>query len=102
MRLGVRVGQGCATILDHKMRGLDCRGLQVDEIWGYVAKKQKRVLDDDPGLSDVWTFIALDRKSKLIPSYLVGKRDSYHANAFMEDLAARLKSRVQLTSDSLK
>jgi IS1 family transposase len=50
----------------------------------------------------VWTFIALDRESKLIPSFVVGKRDMYHATAFMEDLAGRLSNRVQLSSDGLK
>ena len=50
---------------------------------------------------DVWTFIALDADTKLIPSFVVGKRDLYHARAFMEDLAGRLSRRVQLSSDAL-
>ena len=40
MNLGVRVGQGCAAILDSKMRGLKCHLLQFDEIWGFIGKKQ--------------------------------------------------------------
>ena len=50
---------------------------------------------------DVWTFIALDADTKLIPSFIVGKRDAYHAKAFIADLAGRLKKRVQVSSDSL-
>jgi IS1 family transposase len=50
---------------------------------------------------DVWTFIALDADTKLIPSFIVGKRDAYHAKAFIADLAERMAKRVQVSSDSL-
>jgi len=101
MRLGVRVGQACANIHDEKMRGLSCRNVEVDEIWGYVNKKDKSVTASESGVGSVWTFIALDSDSKLIPSYLVGKRDGYHADTFIGDLASRLISRIQLSSDGL-
>jgi IS1 family transposase len=103
MRLGVRVGQGCARIMDEKMRGLECRNIQVDEIWGFIQKKKKNIKEtDDPRqVGDAWTFCAVDADTKLVPSYKVGKRDSLTANAFMSDLASRLKNRVQLSSDAL-
>ncbi len=102
MRLGVKVGKGCARIMDEKMRDLDCRNIQVDEVWGFIGKKQKQMTtDDDPTKGDVWTFCAIDADSKLVPSYKVGKRDSVTAKAFMNDLAGRLKNRVQLSSDAL-
>src|SRR4029453_16543003 len=41
MRLGVRVGQGCAKLLDARMHDLSCNLLQFDEIWGFVGKKQR-------------------------------------------------------------
>jgi IS1 family transposase len=68
-----------------------------------IGKKQKNVTrsDDKRLVGDVWTYIALDVQTKLIPSYIVGKRDHYHTHAFMYDLAARIKNRVQLSSDSL-
>ena len=100
MRLGVRVGEGCATILDEKMRGLNCRNVEVDEIWGYVGAKQRNA-GAAGAYGDVWTFISLDADTKLIPNFIVGKRDSYHAKAFMSDLASRLANRVQLSSDGL-
>ena len=57
MRLGVRVGQGCASLLDEKMRGLSCRHLQFDEIWGFIGKKERHMRpDDNPTMGDVWTF----------------------------------------------
>ncbi len=103
MRLGVRVGQGCARIMDEKMRDLDCRNIQIDEVWGFVQKKKKNIKEtDDPRqVGDAWTFCAIDADTKLVPSYKVGKRDSLTANAFISDLASRLKNRVQLSSDAL-
>jgi IS1 family transposase len=100
MRLGVRVGEGCKQIMDAKMRGLPCKNIEVDEIWGFVGAK-KKVAHHVGAYGDVWTFIALDSDTKLIPSFVVGKRDTYHAKMFMSDLAARLKDRVQLSSDAL-
>jgi IS1 family transposase len=100
MRLGVRIGQACAKIQDEKMRSLTCQQIQVDEIWGFIGAKKKNA--GQAGVyGDVWTFIALDADTKLIPSFIVGKRDSYHAKAFMADLASRIDNRVQVSSDSL-
>jgi IS1 family transposase len=103
MRLGVRVGEACQKIMDAKMRNLDCSQIQVDEIWGFIGAKKKNVRPrhELKGYGDVWTFIAIDPKSKLIPSFVVGKRDMYHAQMFMDDLKSRLKHRVQLSSDGL-
>ncbi|MGD0812590.1 MAG: IS1 family transposase [Verrucomicrobiota bacterium] len=103
MWLGKRVGDACAKIHDEKMRGLNCKQIEVDEIWGFVGKKRNNATakDEAKGLGDVWTWIALDADTKLIPSYIVGKRDAYHAKVFMADLAARLARRVQITSDGL-
>jgi IS1 family transposase len=101
MRLGVRVGEAWASIMDDKMRDLPCQQIEVDEIWGFIGKKQRHVAATDRGYGDVWTFIALDVDTKLIPSFVVGKRDMYHARVFMDDLAKRVKNRVQVSSDAL-
>jgi IS1 family transposase len=103
MRLGVRIGQGCAKLIDGKMRNLSCKLLQFDEIWGFIGKKQRRVeIGDDPQYGDVWTFCAIDAETKLVPSFKVGKRDLVTANAFVSDVASRMKNRVQISSDGLK
>jgi len=99
-RLALRIGEACAKIMDEKMRDLNCKQIEVDEIWGFIGAKQKNA-NRNGAYGDVWTFIALDAETKLIPSYVVGKRDAYHTRAFMSDLAARLKNRVQISSDSL-
>ncbi|HEU4510756.1 MAG TPA: hypothetical protein VFR78_21175 [Pyrinomonadaceae bacterium] len=103
MNLGVRVGQGCAKLMDAKMRDLTCRFLQFDEIWGFIGKKEKhRTLTDDPTLGDVSTFCAIDAETKVVPSFKCGKRDHRTANAFVSDVASRLKNRPQVSSDGLR
>ncbi len=103
MRLGVKVGKGCAALMDARMHDLSCQYLQVDEIWGFIGKKEKHVtVDDSPELGDVWTFCAVDAETKLVPSFKVGKRDRATANAFMLDVAARVSNRVQISSDALR
>jgi len=99
-RLAVRVGEACKQIMDEKMRGLTCKQIEVDEIWGFVGSKQKNATRTGQ-YGDVWTFIALDADTKLIPSFIIGKRDAYHAKAFMSDLASRVSNRVQISSDGL-
>jgi len=102
MRLGVRVGEGCAKLMDRKMRDLPCQRLQLDEIWGFIGKKQRHVRPtDDPQMGDVWTFCAIDADTKLVPAFKVGKRDSETANAFVGDLAGRMRNRVQISTDGL-
>lgn len=102
MRLGVRVGESCRSLLDETMRELPCTKIEVDEIWGYVGKNQRNVTaEDDASLGDVWTWIAIDPETKAVPVFHVGKRDTSAANAFMAQVAARTKNRIQLSSDGL-
>jgi hypothetical protein len=74
MRLGVRMGQASAKVMDEKVRGLQSAYIEVDEIWGFIGAKRKNA-DRAGAYGDVWTFIALDADTKLIPSFTVGKRD---------------------------
>jgi len=103
MRLMIKVGQNCEKILDATMTNLTCKNIQVDEIWGYVGKKQRHLEDTDNAyeLGDQWVFVALDADSILIPSYIVGKRSAENAQSFIKDLSKRLDNRVQLSSDAL-
>lgn len=103
MRLMIEVGEGCKTLLDAEMRNLSCKRIQMDEIWAYVAKKQRQVQegDDRSRVGDQWTFVALDPDTKLVPVHRVGKRDLGTATAFLCDLSERLTNRIQLSSDAL-
>lgn len=103
MRLGVKIGQGCARLLDEKMRNLDCHRLELDEVWGYVGKKMRHwQVGDDPTYGDVWTYCAIDADTKLVPSYRVSSsRDHYNTTEFIADLASRLNNRVQISTDAM-
>ncbi|MGA3236899.1 MAG: DDE-type integrase/transposase/recombinase [Bryobacteraceae bacterium] len=104
-KLLVELGAACAEYLDKTLVDLICKRIQADEIWQYVGAKQKNVpaaRQDELGIGDVWTWVAIDADSKLICSWLVGKRDPACATAFIQDLAGRLAHRVQLTTDGLK
>jgi IS1 family transposase len=103
MRLGVKVGTGCTAMMSDQMRNLSCTRLEMDEIWGFIGKKEKHVRpSDDQTKGDVWTFCAIDADTKLVPAFKVGKRDNATANAFVGDIASRMKNRVQISTDGLK
>jgi len=95
-------GSACADYQDRVMRDLPCTRVQCDEIWSFCYAKQKNVPVEhrgEFGYGDVWTWTALDADTKLVPCWLVGLRDAGYAHEFMSDLASRLMTRVQLTTD---
>jgi IS1 family transposase len=104
-KLFIATAQACLAYQDRVFRNLKCKLLQVDEVWSFVyakeknAPKAKAVID---GAGDVWVWLALDADAKLVPSWLVGSRDSETAKDFIKDLASRLDNRVQLTTDGHK
>lgn len=104
MRLMVKVGEACERLQNRIMTGLDSTEIEVDEIWGYVAKKQRHLTaeDDASQIGDTWTFVAIDPETKLVPTFLTGKRDAKTTNEFIRDLASRLRNRVQISSDAFR
>jgi hypothetical protein len=101
MRLMVRAGNGSKKLMDEKLQNLHLPQVQIDEIWGYVGKKQNHVSEDEDKtqVGDAWAFVAIDASTKLVPSFLVGKRTRENVESFLFDLASRLDSRVQLSAD---
>ena len=102
MRLGVRVGEGCARLMNSKMRNLPCTRLEMDEIWGFVGKKDRNVRLDETAVGSVWTFCAIDAETKLVPAFKVGDRGIATARAFVSDVASRMRNRVQISTDGLR
>ncbi len=104
LSLLVRVGEGCAALLDSSMRDLPCKRLEIDELWAFVQKKQRHVkeTDDVSRVGDTWTYVAIDAETKLIPCFLTGKRNAETTNTFISDLALRLRYRVQISTDGLR
>jgi IS1 family transposase len=102
-KLLVEVGEACAWYQDKHLVNLPCKRVQVDEIWSFVYSKAKNVPDGMEGnAGDIWTWTAIDAETKLVPSWRVGSRDAEAANDFIKDLAGRMASRIQLTSDGFK
>lgn len=104
-KLLVDVGAACAEYQDKTLRNLSCKRIQCDEIWAFCYAKEKNVpekLKGEFGYGGVYTWTAICADTKLVPSWMVGRRDGKTATVFIEDLAKRLSSRVQLTTDGLK
>ncbi|WP_048647017.1 DDE-type integrase/transposase/recombinase [Nitratireductor soli] len=104
-KLLVDAGTFCAALHDREVRNVKMQKVQCDEIWSFTAAKQKNVANMKnavDGAGDTWTWTALDSDSKLIISWLVGRRDGEYVLAFMDDVKDRLANRVQLTTDGHK
>jgi IS1 family transposase len=102
MRLAVNVGEDCDRLMDHMMHGLTCSRLQLDEIWAYIGCKQKtaRAQNKTDEFGDLYTFVAIDADTKLVPAFHVGKRTWNDTHLFVDDLKARLVNRPQISSDA--
>ena len=104
VKLLAEIGAACEAYQNKTLRDLPCARIQCDEIWSFCHAKEKNVPDQFKGKFGhgvVWTWVAMDSESKLVVSWLVGRRDAVYAHEFMRDVASRLSSRVQLTTDGL-
>jgi len=102
LKLLVDLGIAYAKYQHDKLRGLHCERIQCDEIWSFCYAKEKNVpheLKGRFGFGDVWTWMAIDADTKLVPCWMVGERNLDCAIKFIDDLASRLAHRIQLTTD---
>lgn len=102
MRLGARVGRGCAELHDRMFVGLRVGRLELDELWSYVGKKQRNAKRHETEKGDQWTYVALASSSRAIVSYRTGKRDSANTQEFMADLRERVLGSPEISSDGFK
>ncbi len=102
LRLLADAGRLAADYHDLTVRNLQSKRVQMDELWSFVGCKDRTKDRGGSGEGSVWTWTALDSDSKLIVSYLVGLRDSGYATEFIYDVADRIDTRMQLTSDGHK
>ena len=98
------IGRVCAEYQDATFRNLDVRRVEADEIWAFVGAKDKNVPEDqsdNPDYGSIWTWVAIDADTKLVPSWLVGDRETGDCYTFLADLRSRLLpgQRIQLTTD---
>ena len=98
-------GKFCAGYHDATVRNVKAKRVQVDEVWSFVAAKDKNVPTMKApvdGAGSVWTWTAIEADTKLIISHFVGGRDGECAAWFMNDVAELVANRIQLTSDGHK
>lgn len=96
------LGTACEAFSDQAIHGVEATAIQCDEIWAFCKAKEKNVPEEHKGewgWGDVWTWTAIEAETKLMLSWLVGRRDGYHAVVFLRDVASRVKGRPQITTD---
>ena len=96
------LGAACDLYQNEVMRDLPCKRVQCDEIWSFVGAKENTLPKSQRGQlgrGDVYTWVAIDADTKLVPCWTVGRRDAKFAHQFITELAGRLANRIQLTTD---
>ena len=103
LRLLVKAGERCEKVLGTKLRNVPVQDVQCDEIWGYVQKKESHKWPHeahDDSVGDAYCFVAIERQTKLILNFALGRRSQATTNAFIEGLRlATAPQRFQLTTD---
>ncbi len=94
-----RVGQKCERLLERRIHGLKVSDVQCDEMWGFVYCKEKRNKTDDPKRGDAYCFVGIERNTKTILAWHLGRRTAADTEAFTEKLNEATKGRFQLTAD---
>jgi transposase-like protein/IS1 family transposase len=106
MSLLVKAGERCQSILDEKIKNIDCFDVEVDEIWGFVFKKESHKLNHEKQvevIGDAYCFIGMERNCKLVLCHHLGKRDQLSTDFFIRKLAhATSNHRYQLSTDGFK
>lgn len=101
LNLLVIAGERCEKLMGRLIVNVPVKDVECDEIWGYVGKKQKQVRpEDDQNLGDAYTFVAMERNTKLILNFALGKRNQETTDLFIEGLRAATSSQhFQVTTD---
>jgi transposase-like protein/IS1 family transposase len=102
LKLLVDVGERCERMLAERIVGVPVEDVEIDEVWSFIQAKEKtkvRQQDTNPERGDAFCFLALERTSKLILAWHLGRRTAQHTDTFVEKLARATDSRFQVTSD---
>ncbi len=102
----VLAGENCERIMGRLIANVPVTDVQCDEIWGYVYKKEAHKLpmeSDDDSIGDAYCFVAIERHSKLVLNFALGRRSQATTDAFIEGLrAATAPQRFQIGTDGFK
>jgi transposase-like protein/IS1 family transposase len=100
LKLLVLAGDKCERMMATKIRNVEVRDVEADEVWAFLGKKEKRVRpEDDQNLGDCYTFVAIERHSKLVLNIAMGKRDQRTTDQFIEGVRHATRGNFQITTD---
>jgi transposase-like protein/IS1 family transposase len=99
-------GERCEKVMGKLIVNVPVMDVQVDEIWGFIRKKEghkTEAEENDESIGDAWCFVAIERHSKLVLNFALGRRNKATCDLFIEGLrAATAPQKFQLTSDGLE
>jgi len=102
----VVVGEKCEKLMGRLIVNVPVADVQCDEIWGYVSKKEGHKLPmeaNNKSIGDAYCFVAIERKSKLVLNFALGRRDQATTDIFIEGLrAATSPQRFQISTDGFQ
>ena len=105
LNLLVQVGDQCELLLEDRMKAVPVKDMQVDEVWGYVFCKEKtrtRKYADEAEIGDAYCFIGMERTTKLILAWHMGRRTTEDTHLFAHKLAGATSGQFQVTTDGFK
>jgi IS1 family transposase len=99
LRVLVHAGEHCERLLQTNVQAVPVDDVQCDEIWGYVWCKEKHNYEERPDHGDAYCFVAIERKTKLILAWHLGRRTAEDTGIFIEKLDQATSGQFQLTTD---
>jgi len=103
-KLLVLAGDKCERLLGQKIRNVPVKDVQTDELWSFIGKKEKaRMPGDDPNLGDAYCFVGIERHTKLVLNFALGRRNQATTDIFIEGLRlATSAQNFQITADGFQ
>jgi transposase-like protein/IS1 family transposase len=105
LKLLVMAGERCEGVMNQRVKGVAVKDVEADEIWGFCKFKNRHKLNKkitDPHVGDAYTFVGIERNTKLILAWHLGERGMEDTEAFTEKLHEATSGRFQLTTDGYK
>jgi transposase-like protein/IS1 family transposase len=100
IRILLLAGTECDRLSGEIIRDVPVSEVQADEIWSFIGKKERMLRpDDDATLGDAYTFVGIERHSKLVLAWHLGRRTTRDTEAFTEKLNEATSGRFQITTD---
>jgi IS1 family transposase len=105
MDMLVIAGERCEKLMRDRIKGVAVKDVEADEIWGFCKMKNRAKLFkklDDPHVGDAYTFVGIERNTKLILAWHLGERGMVDTEAFTEKLHEATSGHFQLTTDGFR